>query len=55
MTKVYDHAVIYNGTFYPANTPIEEKVEIPVVKSSEGGSDKKPTKKGGGKNDSRAN
>lgn len=33
-TKTYDHAVIYNGKFYPANTPVpvaettEEKVDI---------------------------
>lgn len=34
-TKSYDHAVIYNGKFYPANTPVpvaeeatEEKVDI---------------------------
>lgn len=32
-TKSYDHAVIYNGKFYPANTPVpvaevtEEKVD----------------------------
>lgn len=37
MTKVYDHAVIYNGVIYPANTPIEETVETEKVK--------KPTKK----------
>ena len=45
MKKTYDYAVIYNGKFYPANTPIEvkeEKVETP----------KKP-QKGGVKNDSR--
>ena len=39
MTKVYDHAVIYNGVFYPANTPIEVKEE----KSAE--TVKKPAKK----------
>ncbi len=27
MKKVYDHAVIYNGKFYPANTEIEVKQE----------------------------
>lgn len=26
-TKTYDHAVIYNGKFYPANTPIKVKEE----------------------------
>lgn len=46
MSKVYDHAVIYNGVFYPANTPIE--VEEP--KKSE-----KPEKKGGVKNDRKPN
>lgn len=25
MAKVFDYAVIYNGVFYPANTPIEDK------------------------------
>ena len=25
--KKFDHAVIYNGVFYPANTPIEVKEE----------------------------
>lgn len=25
MVKTFDHAVIYNGVFYPPNTPIEEK------------------------------
>lgn len=39
MTKVYDHAVIYDGVYYPANTPIEVKEE----KTVETG--KKPTKK----------
>ena len=24
MAKTYNHAVIYNGVFYPANTPIKE-------------------------------
>ena len=24
---VFDHAVIYNGKYYPANTPIEEMPE----------------------------
>lgn len=52
--KKYNHAVIYNGTFYPANTPIEE-VKTAPVEASANGSDKKPTKKGGGKNDNRTN
>ena len=25
MSKVFDYAVIYDGVYYPANTPIEEK------------------------------
>ena len=30
MTKTFSHAVIYNGVFYPANTPIEvEEVKEP--------------------------
>lgn len=34
-TKSYDHAVIYNGEFYPANTPIvvedeEQKAAAPA-------------------------
>ena len=41
MTKVYDHAVIYNGVLYPANTPIEVKEEKPVKTETV----KKPTKK----------
>lgn len=24
MAKVFDYAVIYNGVYYPANTPIKE-------------------------------
>lgn len=32
MTKVYDHAVIYNGVYYPANTPIEVKEEKTISK-----------------------
>ena len=32
MTKVYEHAVIYNGVLYPANTPIEVKEEKQAVK-----------------------
>ena len=28
MTKKFSHAVIYNGVFYPANTPIEEPEEV---------------------------
>ena len=30
MTTKFDHAVIYNGKFYPANTPIEVDEEKPV-------------------------
>jgi hypothetical protein len=56
MTKTYDHAVIYGGKFYPANTPIEVKEEKPVVANNETTEKpKKPTKKGGVKNDDTAN
>ena len=27
MTKTYPHAVIYNGVYYPPDTPIEVKEE----------------------------
>lgn len=27
-TKTFTHAVIYNGVFYPANTPIKIKEEV---------------------------
>lgn len=40
MTKVYDHAVIYNGVLYPANTPIEVKEEKAKTEAT-----KKPAKK----------
>ena len=50
--KTYNHAVIYNGTFYPANSPIEveevkttEPIKIPEK------SPKKSTKKAGVKHD----
>lgn len=50
MKKVYNHAVIYNGIFYPANTPIE--VEDKKAETAEKSSVvEKPTKKGGVKND----
>lgn len=46
--KTFDHAVIYNGTFYPANTPIKvadkEKEETPVkkgVKQNDKGTNRK--------------
>lgn len=25
MAKIFEHAVIYNGVFYPPNTPIEDE------------------------------
>lgn len=54
MAKIYDHAVIYNGIFYPANTPIEVKDEKPVVANTETTeTPKKPAKKGGVKNEKR--
>lgn len=45
MKKTYDHAVIYGGKFYPANTPIEIKETAKA---------EKPTKKAVDKNDNRA-
>lgn len=30
----YDHAVVYNGKFYPANTPVEAAKEEKAVKSN---------------------
>lgn len=45
MTKVYDHAVIYDGVFYPANTPIE------VKETTEKVAETPKKKKGGVKND----
>ena len=52
MKKVYDHAVIYNGVLYPANTPIEVKEEKATVSEKETvETPKKPAKKGGVKND----
>lgn len=43
-TKIFDHAVIYNGVFYPANTPIpavkektsETDVETPATEGADG-------------------
>lgn len=47
-TKVFDHAVIFNGVFYDANTPIE--VEEPE-KDKEPTEAKKTAKKAVKKND----
>ena len=56
MAKIFDHAVIYNGVFYPANTPIEVKdVKTTNEKNSEDDTPKKPTKKAVGKNDKGTN
>lgn len=49
MTKTFDHAVIYNGVLYPANTPIEVKEEKAVE------TPKTTAKKGGAKNDNKDN
>lgn len=43
MTKVYEHAVIYDGVLYPANTPIKVKDEQVTVSKTE--TVKKPIKK----------
>ena len=44
----FDHAVIYGGVLYPANTPIEEK-KAPTPKAVQGDTEtpKKATKKAG--------
>lgn len=37
MAKTFNHAVKYNGKYYPANTPIEEpaqKTEEPAQKTT---------------------
>ena len=49
MAKItFDHAVIYNGVLYPANTPIEEAI-------AEAETNKKPARKvGAKKNDENA-
>ena len=55
MAKIYDHAVIYNGVLYPADTPIEVKAEKTVVKEETTETPKTASKKGGAKkNDSTA-
>ena len=46
----FDHAVIYNGVLYPANTPIEEKKTVAKATVSETEkveAPKKATKKAG--------
>lgn len=48
MAKIFNHQVIYNGTLYPANTPIpieNTKNEEPNTKED------KQSKKGGAKNE----
>lgn len=45
-SKIFPYAVIYEGVFYPANTPIqikEKKIEIERTK------DERKSKKGGAK------
>lgn len=42
MAKIYSHAVIYKGVFYPANTPI---VEESTEKPASAGSKKEPAAK----------
>lgn len=51
MHKTFDHAVIYGGTLYPANTPIE--IIEPKVKESKEEvttSDKRTSRKSGTRN-----
>jgi hypothetical protein len=48
MVKTYDHAVIYNGVFYPANTPIdveEEKAETADEKAGKANDNSKRGRK----------
>lgn len=48
MKKVYDHAVIYNGVFYSADTPIEvETAEVvkPEPKAVKENADKQTGRK----------
>lgn len=53
MAKIYDHAVIYNGVLYPANTPIKEKKVASENETTE--RPKKSVEKAGAKdNDSTA-
>ena len=52
MDKIFDHAVIYNGVLYPANTPIKVKEAKAADKAAEA---PKKAAKGGAKNDSAAN
>ena len=42
MAKTYGYAVIYNGVFYPANTPIEETEREPEKTDKQ---EKEPVKK----------
>ena len=48
-TKTYSHAVIYNGKFYPANTPIKVKDEPVKVKDEPKKAVVKNDKPAGGK------
>jgi hypothetical protein len=49
--KMFDYAVIFNGVFYPAHTPIEvcdEPIEVcdePIEEAPAEGAEKKPTKR----------
>lgn len=49
MKKIYPHAVIYNGVFYPANTEItvaEVKEEKATISEKETVAEEKPKKRG---------
>lgn len=54
MVKTFDHAVIYNGVLYPANTPIEVK-EKAVTEENTVTETPKKAKRGGAKNENTAN
>ena len=44
MAIVFDHAVKYNGKFYPPNTPIEEE-SVKTPPEEKGETEKKPRTK----------
>ena len=41
MPIMFDHAVKYNGKYYPANTPIEEKPAQKAEEAAQGAEDAK--------------
>lgn len=45
-TKIFSHAVIWNGEIVPANTPIEIKEEKPVKQEAKVEVEETPKKRG---------